>query len=136
MLETVELKQSQAIKRIILSAFPNYKKHKAFVSFFMSKVNISSYWDGGSRDEFAIVHIETGERKPLPTSTHPYFDIAAHGLANQATEDVESDHVGNVYLKRLPDGFALVSAGTFCGKPATAHVYLSSDKQLQADNAN
>ena len=47
------------------------------------------------------------------------------GLASTENADVEVDHVGNVTLKRLPEGFALVAAGTFCGKAATAHVYLN-----------
>jgi hypothetical protein len=46
-------------------------------------------------------------------------------LASTENADVEVDHVGNVTLKRLPEGFALVAAGTFCGKAATAHVYLN-----------
>jgi hypothetical protein len=25
----------------------------------------------------------------------------------------------------LPEGFALIEAGTFCGKPATAHIFLN-----------
>ena len=61
----------------------------------------------------------------MPTSTHPYFDVARYGLANKENEVISVDHVGNIELKILPEGFALVSAGTFCGKPATAHVYLN-----------
>jgi hypothetical protein len=66
------------------------------------------------------------QRKSLPTRTHPYFDITVRGLANTENADVEVDHVGNITLRRLPDGFALVAAGTFCGKAATAHVYLNA----------
>lgn len=129
---TVTLKDSPEVKRIVLAAFPNYRKQRAFVSAFDGEININSYWDGGSKDEYALVHLATGQRKTLPTSTHPFFEIANRGMANQETDDVRTDHVGNVYLKRLPAGFALVAAGTFCGKPATAHVYTSSDNLLKA----
>ncbi len=125
MIETVELKDHLEVKAVVLAAFPGYKKRTALIAEFKGKTKINSYWDGGSRSEFAIVELGTLRRKPLPTSTHPYFDISAHGLANQQSEAVESDHVGNVYLKILPEGFALVEAGTFCGKPATAFVMLN-----------
>jgi hypothetical protein len=119
------LKNAPEVKQVITAAFPGYKKHRAYLSEF-SPMQINSYWDGGSRDEFAIVELATMQRKSLPTSSHPYFDVAARGMANQSNEIVESDHVGNVTLKVLPEGFALVSAGTFCGKAATAHVFLNA----------
>jgi hypothetical protein len=72
------------------------------------------------------VELSSLQRKSLPTRTHPYFDVAVRGLNNTENADIEVDGVGNVTLKRLPEGFALVAAGTFCGKPATAHVYLNS----------
>lgn len=126
MLETIELKTSPELKKLIQSAFPSYKKQKAFLSAFPENgMNINSFWDGGSRDEYVVIDLATGKRKPLPTSTHPYFDIAARGLAGQETPDIESDTRGNLRLRGLPEGFALVQGGTFCGKTATAHVYLN-----------
>ena len=132
---TVDLKTNPDLKRIITAAFPGYKKHKAFISAFGEHgVNINSFWDGGSRDEYAVVDLHTTQRKTLPTRSHPFFDVAAKGLTNQSSDILAVDHVGNVTLKVLPENFALVSAGTqllearfdtFCGKPATAHVYLN-----------
>jgi hypothetical protein len=124
MLTAIELKTDPTLKRIVTAAFPNYKKHKAYVSVFSERgQSINSYWDGGSRDEHVIVELATLRRKSLPTATHPYFDIARAGLASSEDSYVSVDHVGNVTLKAIPQGFALVSAGTFCGKPSTAHVY-------------
>lgn len=125
MLETVELKSAPEVKRVILAAFPDYKKRRAFLSEFYSGKNINSYWDGGSKSEYAIVELATMSRRPLPTHTHPFFEVAARGMANRDTGVVESDNVGNLHLKILPEGFALVETGWFCGKPATAHVYLN-----------
>ena len=123
-LDVYTLKQEPVLKAIILAAFPSYRKQKAFVSVFNGGVNVNSYWDGGSKDEYAIVELATLQRHPLPTSSHPFFDVARHGLANRRTEVASVDRVGNVTLNMLPDGFVLVSAGTFCGKPATAHVWV------------
>lgn len=124
-MDRIPLRSAPELKRVVLAAFPSYRKRDAYLSVFTGKQNINSYWDGGSRDEYAIVELQSLQRKGLPTSSHPYFDIAARGLANASSPDVETDHVGNLYLKHLPEGFALVRAGTFCGKAATAHVYLN-----------
>jgi hypothetical protein len=125
MAHRIELKSAPEVKRVILTAFPSYRKMTAFLSPWPGSMNINSYWDGGSRDEYAIVELATMQRKPMPTSTHPYFDVARYGLANKDNGVVETDHVGNITLKLLPEGFALVAAGTFCGKPMTANVYVN-----------
>jgi hypothetical protein len=124
--QAIELRQNPDVKRVITTAFPGYKKQRAFLSAFGEHgVSINSYWGGGSRDYYAIVDLRTMTTRPLPTSTHPYFEVAARGLANQENDVVSVDHVGNVTLKILPEGFALVRTGIFCGKPSTAHVYLN-----------
>lgn len=123
--QRIELKSAPEVKKLVSIAFPSYKKHNAYLSEWPGSMNINSYWDGGSRDEYAIVELATMQRKPMPTSTHPYFDVARYGLANKENEVISTDHVGNITLKILPEGFAIVRAGTFCGKQATAHVYLN-----------
>jgi hypothetical protein len=125
MTTTIELKTAPELKRLVTAAFPGYKKHRAFLCVFGERGhNINSYWDGGSRSEYAIVELATMRRQSLPTASHPYFDVARNGLANAESDVISVDHVGNVTLKILPDGFALVEAGTFCGKQATACIYL------------
>jgi len=124
-MESYLLKEHPELSAVIRAAFPAYRKTKAYLSMFSGNgIDINSYWDGGSRHEYAIVDLATLQRKSLPTRTHPYFDIARQGLANAENADITVDDKGNVTLKRLPDGFALVQAGTFCGKPATAFVYV------------
>lgn len=120
---THELKAFPELKRIAVAGFPGYKKHKVYTSVFSERgERINSYWDRGTRDEFALVELATLRRKALPTSTHPYYDIAGRGLANAEDSFVTVDHVGNVTLKAIPPGFVLVRAGTFCGKPSTAEI--------------
>lgn len=121
-IKTIELANYPGIKKLIVCAFPDYRKKKAMMSYFPENgVQINSYWDGGSKDEFVIVNT-SGQIKTLPTS-HPEYDLK--GISGQ-TPDVEAVN-GNVYLRRLPKGFVLIRSGTFCGKPATAHVYLSRE---------
>lgn len=131
-LQTVELKEHPEVKRVILAAFPGYKKHYAFVSEFgPNGHSINSYWDGGSRNEYAIVYLPTLQRKPLPTQTHPYFDVARRGLTETENQDLAVDRVGNVTLKHLPVDLALIQAGTSCGKAATAHVMVNLENMTK-----
>ena len=126
-MEAIELKSNPAVVAVIRAAFPDYRKHKAFLHVFGEHgKGINSYWDGGSRAEYAIVHLPTMQRKALPTSTHPYFDIARKGLAGAENSDLAVDARGNVTLLRLPEDFVLVQAGICCGKPATASVYVNA----------
>jgi len=118
----VELKHHQEVKNIIRAAFPGYRKHNAGLTEFKGEVNINSYWDGGSKSEFALVELTTMRTRALPTASHPYYDL--HGATGE--NPVIRAERGNVYLKALPEGYALVEAGTFCGKAATARVYLNS----------
>lgn len=120
----LDLRSNPEIKAVVLAGFPSYRKHNCFVTVF-SPTTLNSYWDGGSRHEYAIVQLSTLKTKPLPTSTHPYFDVAARGIVGE-DESVSIGPSGSIVLKTLPEDFALVTAGTFCGKPATAFVYLNA----------
>lgn len=123
-MQTINLQSAPEVKRVILAAFPSYKKHNAFLSaFYESGVQVNSFWDGGSKSCFVLVDLATLQHKSLPTSSHPYFDL--HSVTGQ-TPDVEIDR-GMVTLKRLPAGIALVEGGTFCGKTTTAHIYLNPE---------
>lgn len=118
------LSQQPDVLNIIRAAFPSYRKQRASVEDFAAQyggVTINSFWDGGSRDEFAIVELASLSRRPLPTQTHPYYDL--HGLTQEGPA-VSSEN-GNVRLTVLPEGFALVRGGVFCGKPTTVTVYVN-----------
>ena len=120
-MQNVILKQAPEVMRIIKAAFPGYKKHSAYLSEFGFGVTINSFWDGGSKAFFVLIDLATLQTKELPTASHPYFDLQSASGENQ---DVIVER-GCVTLKRLPEGIALVEGGTFCGKQATAHVYLN-----------
>jgi len=122
---TVTLKTSPALQAIVRAAFPSYKRHHAFVSEFSPEYGktINTFWDGGSRDVYVLIEIATLRIKPLPTHTHPFYDVQRHIQPGQ-NEWVSVDKHGMITLKQLPEGYALVQGGMFCGKPATAHVFL------------
>jgi hypothetical protein len=133
MSQRIELKTAPEVKRVILAGFPSCKKRAAYFDVFPGHgVNVNSFWDGGSRAEFAVVELATLNRKQLPTQTHPFFDLAARGIAAMQDQFVTVDHAGNVTLKLLPEGFALIEAGTSCGKAATARVLLHPNNFVKA----
>lgn len=119
----VVLSKNKEVRDVVRAAFPSYRKLRVYVSVWPGSTYINSYWSGGSRDEYAIVELNTLRRHAVGAG-HPYFDTAARGLASRADEHISVDHVGNVTLHVLPEGFVLVRAGVFCGKPATAHIYV------------
>ena len=112
---------------VIRAAFPDYRKRACYLLEFPqdSGVRINSYWDGGTREYFAVVRLSDMKQTRMPTQTHPFFDMAP--LQGQETTTVSVDRAGNVMLKYLPPGFALVSTGMFCGKPSTARVWLNAE---------
>ena len=130
--QTLTLKDHPFVRQLLTNAI-GYRKHKASFSVFSHPVRVNSYWDGGSRDEFSMVQLATQDVTHLPASgSHPFFDVERRGLANQSNSMVDVDGAGNVYLKVLPPGWALIQHGTFCGKPATAHVYANREDLIPA----
>lgn len=110
-MQIIDLKQSLEVKRVVLAADSSYKRHKAYLyTFPTSGKQINSYWSGGSKSVYTLVDIATRERRDMPSSSHPYFEI---------------DRVGNITLKYIPDGWALVETGYFCGKVSTATIYVN-----------
>ena len=120
----VTQKEAPEVFRVVRAAFPDYRKKKVAVEVF-GPHRINSYWGGGSRSEYCLVDLSTMQRKPLPTSTHPFFDVMRKTGPGE-NDAIQVDSVGNVTLKVLPNGVALVEAGTFCGKPATAVVMVNA----------
>ena len=119
----VELRWSPEVKAVIRAGFPSYRRRTAYLGEFSPRP-INSYWDGGIRDEFAVVHLDSLSRHEVPTASHPYFDIASRGNTNRENDVLSTDRVGNLTLKVLPDGYALVQSGVFRGKQAMATVFV------------
>src|SRR5262245_54648918 len=121
---TIELKAVPELKKLVTTAFPGYKKHNVWLSVF-HEMDINSYWDGGSKDTYVLVDLVSGTRKSLPTSTHPYYDVARHVEPGENAL-ISVDARGFITLKQLPENYALVQGGIFCGKTATCHVYVNA----------
>ena len=93
------------IQQIARIAFPNYSGRKFQVLAFSGPKNIHSYWDGGSRDSYVFVNLNTGKTMEVPENGT--FYTAAIGE-----------------LKELPEGIVLVEHSIFCGKDAGITVFV------------
>jgi hypothetical protein len=103
---------------IARAAFPDNRK-PIQVCEFRGPQNVNSYWDGGSKDEYRLVHLVTGQVWHAPTS-HPHFDRKEDG-----------SRCGGLEIRELPENVALVSGGYFCGKPATITVHLRPENMVK-----
>ena len=88
-----------SVSRILQASGVRYRKSTATVGVFNGPVSMNSYWDGGSKDEYALVNLATLEVWSMPTS-HPYFD-----------RNPDGERIGNVELNELPPGVVLVEGG-------------------------
>lgn len=105
---TVDLKTAPEIIRVIRAVDPSYRKHKAILRVCESVTLSGTYWDGGSRSSYAAVDLLTGRNKGAPQYNPPQF-------GGPKTDPCVS----------IPEGVAIVQTGVFCGKTATAFVYLN-----------
>lgn len=109
-LRVVTLKTAPQLRRIVVAADPSYKKHNAFFTVADQVALSGTSWDGGTRDTYRFVDIDTGKTiRKLPHYDPPEFGGTAPTPQAQLT-----------------DGVAVVRTGTFMGKTATAHVFVNS----------
>lgn len=98
-----EKTKSAFVKKLCKLAYPGNKGRKFYVEISDRTKKLDSYWDGGSRDYYRVVSLDTlavGE----PPTWGPF------------SGDVEP------YTPR--PGFALVEHSIFCGKDGGRTVYL------------
>jgi hypothetical protein len=107
-MQVITLKSAPELTRVIRCAAADYRKHKAFVHIRDSVELSGTYWDGGSRSTYTAVNLATGKASTAEQYAPPQFGGPRAPL--------------NV---AIPPGVAIVETGYFCGKPATASVYIN-----------
>lgn len=108
MTQIINLSEHPEVLRIIRAVDPKYRKHKAII-VVTETVSISgTYWDGGSRSSYAAVNMKT-----LVVGNAPSYNPPQFGGPQAAPRT------------KIPEGAAIVQVGVFCGKTATATVYIS-----------
>jgi len=105
---TIELKTAPELIRVIRAADGAYRKTKAFLRVQPTCTLHGTYWDGGSRTTYTAINLSTMRAATADQFAPPQFG----GPAQAPTVDI-------------PEGIAIVATGVFCGKPATASVYIN-----------
>lgn len=101
------------IAEIVSKTFPNNRKDVK-IAEFKGPMNVNSYWDGGTREEYKLYCLKTKKTVSIPES-HPYFNRRKSG-----------ERMGNIECTNIPKNYALICGGTFCGKPASVRILVHS----------
>lgn len=109
-MELIKLKDRPDIARLVRLVS---RKQKAFLARPTNQVSLSNtYWDGGSRSVYFLVHVDSGKVDCLPA-------VAPAQFGGPKQDPVQA----------LSPGYAVIDAGVFCGQPATPVVYLPINDQ-------
>ncbi len=87
-------------------AFPRYNKRKVNIEVTDKVSFYNTFWDGGSKNEYIAVKLESGETATLDRGSSPW-NAVAEGKTVQ-----------------LEPGVAIVEKPCFCGKDMPLRVYL------------
>ena len=68
----IYLDATPEVKAMARMAFPNYTGRKFKLDNSGRPVNVTSYWDGGSRDYYSAVNLSTGTRIDVPQNGTPF----------------------------------------------------------------
>lgn len=105
---------NQFVKQTAKTAFPGWKGRKFYVDTLEKPRRLSSYWDGGSRDEYRVVCLQTGN-VTYPPTVYPF------GGENNPDYQPQA-------------GFALVEHSVFCGKDSGCTVYLHPEDKHRLED--
>lgn len=65
------------VKKIALAAYPDYNGKKFSVEIAADHLDVRSYWDGGSRNYYVFLRLDTFETMPMPQQSA--FDAKVEG---------------------------------------------------------
>lgn len=72
------LNDNQLIKEVVKAAFPELPRGtKIQVTWGMSRMNLTGWWDEGNCNRYSLVNLSTLEAKLIPTA-HPFFEAENH----------------------------------------------------------
>jgi hypothetical protein len=100
------------VKSVCAVAFPDHAGRKVQIKYGVTSINMSSYWDGGSKSTFAVIRLSDNKPCRVPTN-HPVFDRVT-GVDN--------------FL--IPDGFVVVEHIIFCGNDLGLRIHVPGPAPL------
>jgi hypothetical protein len=106
------------IRRIVQVTYPSYRGRKIRIVPQRYAMNCKSYWDGGSRDYFAFVRLDTMQSASMPAQSA--FDKDIRG-AESVT---------------LPPGVICVEHSIFCGRDTGITIHVNPENLASMLPAN
>lgn len=100
--------KDQKVASVCHVAFPDYSGNKYRI-VFTDSVNMSSYWDGGTRSYFVVLRLSDNKIMPIPSQSP--FDKQIKGVENFV----------------IPAGFIVVEHIIFCGKDLGLRIHARPD---------
>ncbi len=107
----IHLDATPEIKAMAAKAFPEYNGRKFKLDNSGRPVNMTSHWDGGSRDTFVVMELSTGKLKPIPQNGTMFDRVS----------------VGDTVV---PPGFMIVEHTIFCGKDLGITFHVDPDTAM------
>jgi hypothetical protein len=99
-------------KEIALLAFPGYSGRKFKLDTFTGPMNLTSYWDGGSKESYVILNLKTRKSKVVPENGTPYTGKSFR-------------------ISKLPEGFAVVEHSIFMGKDMGITIFVNPENMAK-----
>lgn len=121
-METVQVKAGTNVARML--KLVGCRKRKMFVSIVQSGERETSpgWWDGGSREE--QVRVELWRRESPTNFLHDRLMVHS---APQITNPFAFNREEGFPKVNIHEEQALLSVGTFCGKPRTPHLLCTQE---------
>lgn len=112
MLDPIKVKAKSPAGMLMKLAFPDYNGRKFKVYAKNGKMNLNSYWDGGSRNYFKILRLEDGSLMDVPQNGTIFDKMNFSNTSYPAV------------------GYAVVEHTIFCGKDLGLRLYVHPDDMV------
>jgi len=109
-MNALHLEGTSDVQAMARRAFPDYGGRKFKLDYSGRPVNVTSYWDGGSRDYYVALDLATGRTLPVPQNGTPFDGgpVAPDGVS-------------------VPPGYIIAEHSIFCGKDMGLTFYVHPD---------
>ena len=114
-METNTIDAPPDLERVFRSVFTGYRGRKFRVNVTDHVSMTDTYWDGGSKSDYAVVDLASGRRRVIP-------DLISGGFLPTANAALEAFR--NV---TIPKGVVIVRHSIFCGKDTGLTLMVRAD---------
>lgn len=111
-MSTTFYSSSPDLQELAKVAFPDYNGRKIKISEFNGPMDLTSYWDGGSRKEYVVMNLITKRSQPIPQGGSGHGDVPYR-------------------ISELPENIAVVEHSIFMGKDLGITFYVAKENMVK-----